>query len=108
MTAAGAADRGRPSAVAALVASCHPGPTAVVTAMAVALAVGVGRGAPGALAVGAAVLAGQLTIGWTNDALDAARDQAAGRTDKPVLATNAVETLGLLDRPQQAQAILVD
>ena len=84
MTAAGAADRGRPSAVAALVASCHPGPTAVVTAMAMALAVGVGRGSLGTLAVGAAVLAGQLTIGWTNDALDAARDQAAGRTDKPV------------------------
>ena len=84
MTAAGAADRGRSSAVAALVTACHPGPTAVVTAMAVALAVGVGRGPAGALAVGAAVLAGQLTIGWANDAVDASRDRAAGRTDKPV------------------------
>jgi F5/8 type C domain len=34
--------------------------------------------------------------------------EASQRTDKPVLASNAVETLGLLDRPQQAQAILVE
>jgi 4-hydroxybenzoate polyprenyltransferase len=31
-----------------------------------------------------AMLAGQLSIGWSNDALDASRDAAAGRTDKPV------------------------
>lgn len=30
------------------------------------------------------MLAGQLSIGWSNDALDASRDAAAGRTDKPV------------------------
>ena len=30
------------------------------------------------------MLAGQLSIGWSNDALDAPRDAAAGRTDKPV------------------------
>lgn len=34
--------------------------------------------------------------------------EASQRTDKPVLASNAVETLGMLDRPQQAQAILVE
>lgn len=34
--------------------------------------------------------------------------EASQRTDKPVLASNAVETLGLLDRPPQAQAILVE
>jgi 4-hydroxybenzoate polyprenyltransferase len=33
---------------------------------------------------GPAMLAGQLSIGWSNDACDAARDAAAGRTDKPV------------------------
>lgn len=41
-----------------------------------------------------ALLAGQLTIGWCNDAVDAARDIAAGRADKPVarglVAANAV------------------
>jgi 4-hydroxybenzoate polyprenyltransferase len=31
-----------------------------------------------------ALLAGQLSIGWSNDACDAARDAAAGRTDKPL------------------------
>ena len=30
------------------------------------------------------MLAGQLSVGWSNDACDAARDIAAGRTDKPV------------------------
>lgn len=30
------------------------------------------------------MLAGQLSVGWSNDAMDAARDAAAGRTDKPV------------------------
>ncbi len=32
----------------------------------------------------AAVLTGQLTIGWVNDWADAGRDTAAGRSDKPV------------------------
>src|SRR5439155_18448394 len=36
-------------------------------------------------AVGAATLAGQLSIGWCNDAVDAARDTAAGRRDKPAV-----------------------
>lgn len=35
------------------------------------------------------MLAGQLSVGWSNDALDASRDAAAGRTDKPV-ATGAI------------------
>ena len=33
----------------------------------------------------AAVLAGQASIGWSNDWLDADRDRAVGRTDKPVV-----------------------
>jgi 4-hydroxybenzoate polyprenyltransferase len=32
----------------------------------------------------AAVLAGQFSIGWSNDVFDAPRDTAAGRTDKPI------------------------
>jgi 4-hydroxybenzoate polyprenyltransferase len=31
-----------------------------------------------------ALLAGQLSIGWSNDSCDAARDAATGRTDKPL------------------------
>lgn len=70
--------------IAALLASCHPLPTVAVTAIASALAAGVGLTAPRVLLLGAAVLAGQLSIGWSNDAIDAARDDRAGRTDKPV------------------------
>jgi 4-hydroxybenzoate polyprenyltransferase len=38
----------------------------------------------GRLLVAPAVLAGQLSIGWSNDAFDAGRDATAGRTDKPI------------------------
>jgi 4-hydroxybenzoate polyprenyltransferase len=54
-----------------------------VSAVSVLLGAGVGLEG-GTLAVfGLAVLTGQLSIGWSNDALDAARDVDAGRTDKP-------------------------
>jgi heme o synthase len=70
----------------ALLRASHPEPTVMVTAIAVALAVGTGRSGAGVLSVGAAVLAGQLSVGWHNDWLDALRDTAAGRSDKPVAA----------------------
>jgi 4-hydroxybenzoate polyprenyltransferase len=73
----------------ALALACHPGPVVAVTLFAAALAAGVGAPLPTALAVGAAVLAGQLSVGWSNDWIDAARDVVVGRTDKPV-ATGAV------------------
>jgi 4-hydroxybenzoate polyprenyltransferase len=67
----------------ALLRASHPEPTVMVTALAVALAVSTGRAAPGVVAVGAAVLAGQLSVGWHNDP---GRDAASGRPDKPVAA----------------------
>ena len=70
-------------AAATLLASSHPQPTAAVTALTTVLAVAAGRGATSVL-IGLAVLCGQLSIGWANDALDADRDRAAGRLDKPV------------------------
>jgi 4-hydroxybenzoate polyprenyltransferase len=75
--------RTRNSAVA-LISACHPMPTAAVTLIAAGLAVLAGLTAPTALLVVAAVLTGQLSIGWSNDAIDAARDRRTGRTDKPV------------------------
>jgi heme o synthase len=72
--------------VAGLVRACHPEPTAAVTAVAGALAAAVGRGVPGTLAVVAAVLAGQLSVGWMNDYLDRDRDRRTGRPDKPLAA----------------------
>ena len=70
----------------ALARSCHPEPTAAVTLMVTALAVTSGRSAAGVVLVFLAVLTGQLSIGWLNDALDADRDKAVGRIDKPVVA----------------------
>jgi 4-hydroxybenzoate polyprenyltransferase len=80
----------------ALLRACHPEPTAAVTLMMTALAVTAGRDARGVLMVAAAVLTGQLSIGWLNDVLDARRDRAVGRLDKPV-ATGAVSprTVGI-------------
>ncbi|WP_256837681.1 UbiA family prenyltransferase [Ornithinimicrobium faecis] len=69
--------------VRGLALACHPLPTAAVTVFALLLALGAG-GAVEVVVVVAAVLAGQLVIGWDNDLRDAARDRAAGRTDKPL------------------------
>jgi len=73
-----------PSCVSGVMRACHPEPAAAVTAVAGLLAWGVGH-RPGAIAtVTGAVLASQLAVGWSNDWLDARRDQLAGRHDKPI------------------------
>ena len=69
--------------MAGLTRACHAGPTLTVTAVITAFGIAVGRGT-GALWVGAAVLAGQLSVGWSNDYLDRDRDRAAHRDDKPI------------------------
>jgi 4-hydroxybenzoate polyprenyltransferase len=64
--------------------SCHPAPTVAVTAFMSILA-GVAGNPPGRVVlIAAAVLAGQLSIGWSNDRLDARRDRVAERRDKPI------------------------
>ena len=69
--------------VVSLLLASHPGPTVVVTVIVTGLGIGLGY-PPGRLAVLAlAILLGQLSIGWSNDWLDAARDRAVHRTDKP-------------------------
>jgi heme o synthase len=68
----------------ALVRASHPEPAAAVTLVAGALAASAGRSAVGVLLVVLAFAAGQLSVGWSNDWLDAARDARAGRADKPV------------------------
>jgi 4-hydroxybenzoate polyprenyltransferase len=72
--------------VRGLAAACHPGPGLAVTFVAVVLAAGAGLTPGRVVLVGAAVLTGQLSIGWSNDWIDAARDRAVGRRDKPVAA----------------------
>lgn len=62
----------------------HLEPSLTVTVVACILALGAGRSGAGVVWVGAAVLAGQLSVAWANDWVDRDRDRAAGRTDKPV------------------------
>jgi 4-hydroxybenzoate polyprenyltransferase len=74
------------------------------------------------VAVAAAVLATQLSVGWTNDWLDADRDATVGRTDKPVaaggisrravgvaalVATVGAVPLALLSGPRAGSVILL-
>jgi 4-hydroxybenzoate polyprenyltransferase len=68
----------------ALIFSCHPIPCLAVTALATLLAAQAAPHGIGPILTAPAMLAGQLSVGWSNDAIDAARDAAAGRTDKPV------------------------
>ena len=68
----------------ALVTATHAAPTATVTTVMTAFAVSVGRGFGGSVLVAAAVLSGQLSVGWSNDYLDRFRDAEVGRHDKPI------------------------
>jgi 4-hydroxybenzoate polyprenyltransferase len=69
---------------AALLRAAHPGPSAAVTLLAAAYAVSLGLPPDRVALVTGAVLAGQLSIGWCNDVVDADRDRAVGRGDKPL------------------------
>ena len=44
-----------------------------------------GASAGGASLIGVAALAGQLTVGWSNDLVDRGRDRRSGRRDKPLV-----------------------
>lgn len=91
--------------VGGLVRACHPEPTVAVTGVAAALAAAAGRGVAGTLAAAAAVLAGQLSIGWMNDYRDRDRDVRTGRPDKP-LATGRLDP-GVLRAATLAAAVAV-
>jgi 4-hydroxybenzoate polyprenyltransferase len=71
--------------VVPLLRAAHLQPAVGVTAMTTALAVSAGRGASSAW-VAAALLSGQLFVGWSNDWIDRDRDRRSGRSDKPVAA----------------------
>ncbi|QIY68108.1 UbiA family prenyltransferase [Streptomyces sp. RLB1-33] len=53
--------------VGGLAGSCHPGPVVAVTVLMAALAVTAGQSAARCVLTGAAVLTGQLSVGWCND-----------------------------------------
>ena len=66
-----------------LLRCAHPEPVFAITAAVGFLALSTGRGWTTLWAM-AAVLAGQLFVGWTNDYLDREQDRRSGRTDKPL------------------------
>lgn len=72
------------SGLLGLVLAAHPVPTVGVTALVTVLAAVAGNSSATVALVGAAVLSGQLSIGWCNDLIDAGRDSAAQRSDKPL------------------------
>jgi 4-hydroxybenzoate polyprenyltransferase len=74
----------------ALVLACHPLPTAAVTTLTTVLAAAAGVPATMLWVLAAAVLSGQLCVGWVNDLVDRDRDRLSGRRDKP-LARDALE-----------------
>jgi 4-hydroxybenzoate polyprenyltransferase len=73
----------------ALLRASHPGPAFAVTAVTAILGAGLGLDPVRLVLLGLAMLAGQLSIGWSNDWIDADRDRAVARSDKPI-ATGAV------------------
>jgi 4-hydroxybenzoate polyprenyltransferase len=68
-----------------LIVACHPLPSIAVSAFAASWAVAVGLSPARTALLALAVLLGQLSIGWCNDWVDAPRDRAVGRRDKPVV-----------------------
>jgi 4-hydroxybenzoate polyprenyltransferase len=69
--------------------SCHPVPTLGVTVLVTVLTAVAGNALATVILAALAVLTGQLSIGWSNDLLDADRDRAVRRPDKP-LATGLI------------------
>jgi 4-hydroxybenzoate polyprenyltransferase len=68
-----------------LLRATHAGPMVAVTLVATLLGVLAGVPAGRVVLLCGAVLAGQASIGWSNDWLDAERDRAVARADKPVV-----------------------
>ncbi len=89
-----------PATLRGFAVASHLGPTVLVTALSIGLLIGLAAPLPTVLLAGAAVLAGQLSVGWSNDWFDAERDAAVARTGKPVVA-------GVLTRRQLAVGAVV-
>ena len=73
-----------PPKIVALLRSSHPGPTLAVTLITVLLGVSSGLEPVRIVVLGVAMLFGQLSVGFSNDWIDADRDRAVGRRDKPI------------------------
>ncbi|NUT37710.1 MAG: UbiA family prenyltransferase [Hamadaea sp.] len=72
------------SRLEALLRCCHPAPAAAVTVLSGMLALAAGHDLRGILLVVGVIGLSQIAVAWANDAIDADRDRAVGRTDKPL------------------------
>ena len=83
----------------ALALSTHPGPTVAVTIVTAVLALGAGLDLGRLVLVTVAVLFNQISVGLSNDWIDAQRDAAVGRRDKPIargwISAGAVRTASI-------------
>ena len=68
----------------ALVRSTHPGPSAAVTLVTIVLGVTAGLDPVRVVVLAVVMLLDQFSVGLSNDWLDADRDRAVARSDKPV------------------------
>lgn len=70
--------------IVSLLLSSHPGPGAAVTVVAVVLGIAITLDPWRIALLGLAVLCNQWSVGLSNDWIDAERDAAVGRRDKPI------------------------
>jgi 4-hydroxybenzoate polyprenyltransferase len=68
----------------ALALSTHPGPSAAVTLIAILLGIAGGLDAWRIAVLGVVIALDQVSVGLSNDWIDADRDRSVGRSDKPV------------------------
>lgn len=87
-----------------LALSSHPGPTAAVTVLSGLLAASLGYPVARVLVIALAILLGQLSIGFSNDWIDASRDRASGRSDKPV--AQGLVTVAMVRRAAVSTAVV--
>lgn len=78
--------------LASLARACHPVPTIAVTVVMTALAWRLGWQGSEFFLLFLAILSGQLSVGWSNDAHDADLDRHSRRVDKPVVSSGLDET----------------
>lgn len=70
--------------IVALLLSTHPAPAAAVTVVALVLGLATGLAPLQVVVLTLVIGVDQLSVGWSNDWIDAPRDRATGRLDKPV------------------------
>jgi 4-hydroxybenzoate polyprenyltransferase len=80
----------------AVLGAAHLGPSVLVSLVSVALGVVSGLEAWRVVVLGGVILFNQLSVGWSNDAIDSGRDAEDERADKPI-ARGDVSARGILN-----------